>query len=81
MSALLSSINELSSMMGIMLHLPSLNTDEISEYQDGFDAWQHLNPDSNRPELPELQKRCDSVQIRRLFDGLEFDNEEETARS
>lgn len=77
--AFLSSINGLSSIIGIMLHLPSLNIEEISDLKDGINAWQHLNPETNQPELPELQKQWDLIQVNRLFNELQFD-EEDAAR-
>lgn len=62
-----------------MLNLPSLNNEEISDYEDGINAWQHQNP-GTKPEVPEVQRCWDSIQINRLSDQLEFDNEEDKAR-
>ena len=59
--AFLSSVNGSSSMVGIMLELPSLTIEEIYDYVDGIDAWQQQNPGSDLPERPQLQKQWDNI--------------------
>lgn len=76
--AFLSSVNGLSSMIGIMLQQPSLNIVKISDYENGINAWQQLNPESGLPESP--QKQWDSIQINRLINVPQFDNEAYVAR-
>lgn len=78
--AFLSSVTGLSSMISIMLHQPSLNIVEISDYDNGFNAWQQLNPEHFPLESTHSQKQWDTIQIDRLFDGLQFENEEDVAR-
>lgn len=78
--AFLSSVNGVSSMVSIMLNLPSLTIEDISGYLDGLNTWQELNSDSSHPERPQLQKQWDTIQIDRLFNELRFDNDEEVAR-
>lgn len=78
--AFLSSVHGVSSMVGIMLHLPSLNIEDISDYSDGINAWQCLNPGTNQPEFPNLQKQWDAIHVNRLFNELQFEQDEDVAR-
>lgn len=78
--AFLSSMHGLSSMIGIMLQLPSLNIEEIADYTNGINEWHCLNPDTIQPENPHLQKQWDAIQLNRLSNELHFEQEEEVAR-
>lgn len=78
--AFLSSVHGLSSMVGIMLNLPAFAVEDIANHTDAINAWQFTNPGTNQPERPQSQKQWDSIQINRLSNELQFDQEEDVAR-
>lgn len=75
--AFLSSVNGLSSLVSYMLQIPTLHISEIADYQDGLNAWNELNPDANEPEKPALQKQWDLINVNRMLNELQFDDEDE----
>jgi len=78
--AFLSSVNGTSSLVSLMLQMPSLDIMEIADYQDGLDAWSSLNPETDQPLQPSFQKQWDNININRLVNGLQFDSDEDKAR-
>jgi len=76
--AFLPLVNALSSMIGFMLHLLALYIVEIFAYHDGISAWQHLDPETNGPELPELQKQWYSIRVIRFLEEHQFDQKLES---
>lgn len=78
--AFLSSINAVSSLVSTMLHSPTLNIEEIADYEDSINAWYSLQPDRAIPETPSLQKRWDEIVVNRLMNSFQFERDEDKAR-
>ena len=73
--AFLSSVNCLLPLMSIMLQSPTLDIMEIADYEDGLTAWNCINPDSNPPATPASQKEWDSINVQRMVNCIQIDQE------
>ena len=78
--AFLSSINSTSEMIKFMLQIPTLDISDIAGYEDGSMAWNALNPDTEPPQTPSLQKHWDVINVNRIFNALRFETDEDKAR-
>lgn len=78
--AFLSSVNAVSSLVSIMLTLPTLTVGEIAGYEDSLRVWSSLHPEHDFPQKPSLQKHWQSITINRLSNALIFERDEDRAR-
>lgn len=66
--------------MSTMLQSPTLDIMEIADYEDALFAWNCINPESNPPPTPASQKDWDSINVQRMVNRLQIDQESEKAR-
>lgn len=61
--AFLSSVNAVSPLVSTMLQHPTLQVEEIADYQDGLNVWNGLHPECLQPELPSLQRQWNKIAV------------------
>lgn len=63
-----------------MLRQPTLQIEEIADYEDGLNEWNSLYSEQIHPEVPSLQRHWSQIVTAQLKSNLVFDQDVDKAR-